>query len=302
MEIKLPEIDQLELEKIKKEKIKELLADDEINSLINELHFDENYLLKNVYYLLKYKQDRDACKNCQGLEMCSKKSNHLQTLLNLDKDKNLFLTYRKCKYEKEVEKIKNKFYARQFENSIFNYKLKNCLDVFAHERLDVIKKYNSFLTGKLSNGIYLYGSSGTGKSFISSVFAVALAKKDTTKSISYIDCSNEMKALERFYGSDFSTFNYYIEEMKIAQFLFLDDLGKEYKSQFVLENILLPVLRYRNEHKLVTFFTSNYSIKYLVNAYSFNKETKLLSQELFQLISSFTDIVELNGMKYTQVK
>ena len=54
MEIKLPEISEVELAKIKKEKLKDILSDEEINAIIREHNFTKEDIEKNLYHFVQY--------------------------------------------------------------------------------------------------------------------------------------------------------------------------------------------------------------------------------------------------------
>ena len=54
MEIKLPQIDQTELDKIKKDKYKEIISDSEIVEFINHYELTEKEIIDNLYYFSLY--------------------------------------------------------------------------------------------------------------------------------------------------------------------------------------------------------------------------------------------------------
>lgn len=302
MEIDLPEIDAEELEKIKEAKSLEALADPEIAERIAFGEITPEFVRKNVYYFNLYKRDKDLCKDCTGLSECAKKSNHLQVFLKIQGDR-VDVNYRKCPYQNEVDLLKKKFVSRQFEETAFGYKMKDCLSYFAKSRYPIVKKMNEIVRGfPDEKGLYLCGDPGTGKSFLLSVFAVRLAKEPSTKSISFIDCGNEFSAMQNCFRDNMTMFRYYLEEMQEVQYLFLDDLGKEFKSEFVLMDLLLPVFRYRKEKKLKTFVSSNYEIKELKSAYPYPVGHKKMTEELRSLVEESCSEMKLQGMKFEVLK
>ena len=298
----IPEIDEKALEEVKEKTYNELINDEDVLEFIAFNHLSLDFVKKNVYYFNLYQKDLKMCKNCDGLSSCPKKENHLQLLLKLDRNHNLTFGYKKCKYELELDKIKKKYTTRQFPNSMMKYKIKDLLQTFAIERAPVVKKMLEFRKNPTEKGIYISGSKGVGKSFILAVFSIYLAKVEETTSLCFIDCGNDFKSLERLFSENLNYFNYYIEDMKSSQYLFLDDLGKEFKNQFILENILLPVLKERKEKKKATFISSNYSIKDLRHSYTYSKESYLLSRELMKLIEETSSEFTLEGLPYNKIK
>lgn len=301
MEIELPKIDSEKLNKIKNEKLKIVLSDQEISDFIDANHLSIDFVRNNLYYFYTYLVSRNSCKNCRGLADCTRYDNRLQILLNIDKNR-VFHTYRKCKFQKEIDQFKKKFIKRQFEDKIWNLKLKNCLEISALERFKIVNKFKEIINQKIYKDIFIHGDAETGKTFLLSVFAVSLAKKEFTDSISFIDFPNELKNLEYYFRNDLTFFNLFVEEMMNVQFLFIDDLGKEYKSEIGLENVLLPVLKYRKEHNLITFYSSRYSLEDLIKSYKLNKKMNTLADELYTLISKDLVDLSLRGLKVTSLK
>lgn len=302
MEIIVPQLDEKELNKIKDEKLKEVLFDEEIRQIIYQFNFDINDVKNNLYYFNEYKKDKDACLNCTNPLNCKKKGCHLRISLKIDKNKKVSLGYYKCKYQVEIDKLKEKFVLCQFDNNIFSYKLKDCLDYFAKERQPLIKNLLEFKNNPIAKNIFVSGSSETGKSFILSVFSVFLAKLPTTKSIAFVDCPNEFVALERNFQNDINYYEYYIDQLKNVQYLFLDDLGKEFKNSFVVNNVILPILKHRKENNLVTFISSNYIINEFASAYAYGKDIYNSTKEISKILKEDFKEIPLNGMKFSVLK
>ena len=303
MEIKLPQIDELELRNIKKEKYKEIINDPEILDIIKEYNINEQEILDNLYYFSQYYNQRKFCKNCKGIEHCNKNGDHLIFKLKIDKNNKISLGLTKCDYQYEVDKIKNKFTIMQFEEEFLYKKLKNCLDYFAHERQGLIKKLLEFKNNPKAKSVYTYGSSENGKSYILTVFSVFLAKLDSTKQIAFISAPDEFKSLEELYSTNINYFDSLIEEMQNVQYLFIDDLGKEdFKTKFSVEKILLPLIKYRNEKGLPTFITSKYSPLDLISLYGYGKEARSFIQEVSKIIKNNYSCVLLEGLNFSILK
>lgn len=302
LEFNLPTISIEELNKIKKEKLEVILDDEDIKEMMNLNNLDINFIKENIYYFSKYKEDKDLCKACKDPSLCKKKGCHLSLSLALDKNNKISFIFSKCPFEKEIDKLKGKYLYRQFYDEIFNYKLSNCLDYFALERAPIIKKMMEFRKNPSAKGMYIYGSPENGKSFILSVFSVYLAKSDSTKEISFIDCETYFKSLENNFNDDINYFNFVIDELKKTQYLFLDDLGKEFKNEFAIINVLIPILEYRKENHLTTFISSSYSIKELKMAYSKIKNGSKISSILEELLSETMTSLKLAGMKFSNLQ
>lgn len=301
--ISLPEIDQEQLLKIKSEKINEIINVKEVKELIDQNQIDIDFIKRHLYYFVAYLKDYSICNNCIGPSQCQKKGSHLMLDLNIDKDHDsVSFRYLKCPEEKKIDKVKKKFLIRQFENQYLYFKFKDCLTNFAVERHNLVSKLVEFKNHPSEKGIYISGDQETGKSFILKLFSVYLAKQESTNEICFIDCQNEFSALENLYMNSLEYFNYYIDQMKKVQYLFLDDLGKEFKNDFVLNQILIPIITYRFENNLATFISSNYSINDLKNAYSYNKNNYKMASQLASMINKMTVEKSLKGISYTKLQ
>lgn len=302
MEIKLPEISEAELAKIKKEKMNEILNDEEIKTLIEESKLSLKDVENGLYHFSQYLKQRKLCEECKGLSSCNKSGSHLILKIKIDENKNVKTILAKCDKQKELDKVLSKFVIKQFDDEILYNSLKSCLDYFAVERHQIIKRLLEFKTNPSSNSVYLFGPSGNGKSHILKVFSGFLAKQSATKSIAFIDCNDELSYMQKLYSTDESYFEYYFETFKDVQYLFLDDLGKEFKSKIILENILLPLIKYRNEKNLVTFISSNYGIIELSSVYGYGQDMKSLAYSLSNELKSKFDEYYLGGLKFSILK
>lgn len=302
MEIKLPEISEVELAKIKKEKLKDILSDEEINAIIREHNFTKEDVEKNLYHFVQYLNQRRHCEGCKSIANCKKSGSHLIFKLKIDENKNVKTILAKCDKQKELDKITSKYLVKQFNDEVLYNSLKSCLDYFAIERHNIIKRLLEFKSNPSSRSVYLYGNPENGKSHILKVFSGFLAKQEHTKSIAFVDCSDELEYMQKMYSTDEDYYNYYVDVYRNVQYLFLDDLGKEFKNKSTLEDILLPLIKYRNEKGLVTFISSSVSIKDIPNLYGFGREMKSVAYLLMNELSSNFDEYYLGGMKYSILK
>jgi DNA replication protein DnaC len=222
--------------------------------------------------------------------------------LKIDQNKNVSLVFVKCDKQKEIDKLMSKFIIRHFEDEKLYCPFKSCLDYFALERHHVIKRLLEFKNNPKSRSVYISGLPENGKSHILAVFSGFLAKQEATKSIAFIDCADELQYLNKLRVEDENYFDYYFDQIKNVQYLFLDDLGKEFKNKIILEEVLIPLVKYRNENNLVTFISSNICIKDIPNFYNFGKDMKSVSYNLMNELLKNFDECYLGSMKFSILK
>ena len=75
-----------------------------------------------------------------------------------------------------------------------------------------------------------------------------------------------------------------MDKYKNAGLLVFDDFGNEFKSDFVRDNILYPLLSYRVKNKLFTIITSNYSIEDCASMYQTSNASKPKIEQIRQML------------------
>ncbi|MDR2977224.1 MAG: primosomal protein DnaI [Streptococcaceae bacterium] len=103
-----------------------------------------------------------------------------------------------------------------------------------------------------SKGIYLYGDFGVGKSYLLAGMINSLAGAGLT-------C--QMIHYPTFISQPNFGASGQVDDVKKSEVLVLDDIGGEVNSAWARDNVLQVILQYRMDNNLLTFFTSNYSMK-----------------------------------------
>ena len=139
------------------------------------------------------------------------------------------------------------------------------------------KKYCEVSKTVLNNGmgIYIYGDTGTGKTHITACMANTLLNQGY--SVLFTNFFEISKSLKSTFGKSELSENDYINNLANIDFLFIDDLGTERvqsgESDLWMQEKIFDVLNRRYNNRKPTIFTSNHSIKELVNERGFMKKT-----------------------------
>ncbi|AYJ01241.1 hypothetical protein CWO85_01720 [Candidatus Phytoplasma ziziphi] len=124
-------------------------------------------------------------------------------------------------------------------------------------------KVNQF---KEKNGIYLYGALNTYKTFLMKGFINWYLQKE--KDFIFLYMPDFVRQFpQHWYDQDIET---KINIVKNTPVLFLDDIGAEHLTIYFRDEILGPILVYRCENKLNTFFSSNLNLETLLKHFTFN--------------------------------
>ena len=84
-------------------------------------------------------------------------------------------------------------------------------------------------------------------------------------------------------------------KIKKVPLLLIDDIGAENSTAWARDEVLAPILQYRMEEKLPTFFTSNLTIDELENHLSEanNKVDKIKARRIIERVKQLTIKEEL---------
>lgn len=125
------------------------------------------------------------------------------------------------------------------------------------EILEVINDYrkNPYTT----QGLYISGPFGVGKTYILGAFANRLAESGVPVTmLHYPTFVTEMKEA---IGKNMVQAT--IDSIKKTAILIIDDIGAESNSAWIRDDVLGVILEYRMKESLTTFFTSNFSMEEL---------------------------------------
>lgn len=273
-------LDYDEIEKIKKETFKKVYENKEMFDFIKENSLSEELVYKNVSYFSHVMKDKEKCKNCQGLNSCSKGGFILKLYYDDTKNK-LEEIISRCNFKLENDNIVSKFIICETDKSYFNYPLKELLNYFASDRTKVVTKMAKIAKGiELNKGIYLYGEDGIGKTFMMSVFSKSLSLSLKDEYISYIDCSGFFKDLSNNYRFNKANYEFDFEMLTRVKYLFLDNFMLESMYSNIKTDIILPLIKKRNELGLLTFYISNKSPMEALNNAGASKANKDIYNEI----------------------
>ena len=268
----LENIDELELNKIDLDtEFKMAMKKSDFKAITKNLQLDDNELKKYTSLLEESSIEYGNCKNCKNLLECKNKVEGF-CYLPINNNGNLTFTYKPCKY-KEVSINKNKHLENiKFFNTPEYVKDANLESIYDTDknRIKVINWLMDFLddfeSGKSCKGLYLHGN----KSSI--IFWPEFLR-------------------QAFYED----FNSKFEYVKKVPLLLIDDIGAEGLTDWNRDEILCPLLQYRMDNNLTTFFTSNLNLKELESHLATSKRgvDEVKSKRIISRIEQLTEDLEM---------
>ena len=276
-----------------KKEFEEAKKDKEFKLLVDSLSLSEEELMK---YTSKLKQASLEKKNEKEDARCL--TNELPGFVFTPYvvDGILNFTYKASSLKeqelKEVEYLKQG-YKFEVSKTVRNAKMS---EIYTNDknRIEIIKWITKFIKdykeGKTTKGLYLSGNFGSGKSYIISALLNELVKDGYTCAMIYYP--EFLRILKSSFNSDFEEQYDYARK---SDLLLLDDIGAENITDWSRDEILGPILQYRMDNNLATFFTSNLSKEELEIHLSEGKQSidKLKAKRIIERINYLTDDLKL---------
>lgn len=264
---------------------------DEIKSneaLLKELHdlgIQDEEIPYYVPLLANYLDSKKVCEECQGLDACQSESFHMCRSLYISMSGRLSSRLGPCpKAMKEITKNSH-FLYRDFDpswNSLSAKALRNNRNkALFNSLIQIMKK------GAMKKWCYVHGDSGTGKSYFLAALTNDLAAKGIE--ISFIDTNKRFDEMKSYSIKDKARFENMLSSLSQSEVLVLDGFGSEYRSDYVRDMILFPLLSNRSKNHAVTFFTSEFSLDEIEALYSKTRSDAILSHRLVELIHKNID-------------
>ena len=276
-------------ENILNDKYNELKNNPDFITLINKFKISETEIKNNLSSLEDTLNELHNCKKCPGLSECK---NKIKGYVYYPENKESFLCfgYAKCKKLKEYENILTE---KDENNELKNARMKD-IDVSDKNRIELIKFlkkfYDEYNIKSSPKGLYLHGSFGSGKTFL---LACLLNELEIKKHISYeiVYYPELLRTLKEDLSLVESKVSYYSN----VEILVLDDIGAENTTNWSRDEVLAPLLQYRMENHLSTFFTSNLTKQELELTLSntSNGIDKIKARRIIERINQLTVDLEL---------
>lgn len=292
---KLVKINKENTLKLKQEYIR-ALEDEKFKEFINALKIDDDLLMKYTSRLKEASGEFHNCMNCKSLSECKNKVKGFTLVPTRDNNRVCF-SYKGCHYTK-LESYKDNVLLFDVPSSIKNASLKNLYK--DKNRIEVIKKMKSYLSNYFANkekAIYLHGSFGSGKTYLIAALLNELAKKDVKGIV--IHLPEFLRGLKESFSSDYSE---KFDTIKKVPVLLIDDIGAEYLTSWARDEVIEPILQYRMDEGLATFFTSNFTIEELEMHLSTtsNSVDRVKAKRIIERIKQLSEPYELVSKNYRE--
>lgn len=268
------------------------LKNPEFTKLVNSLKLEEKNIMKYTSRLEDTVKDLENCKGCKSIHKCKNRMCGFVTYPTVVEDR-LEFSYMPCKHKRNENTHISYF---EVPLSLKNATMKG-IKATAKERIEVIKYMKEIISTfdreNFQKGIYLHGSFGSGKSYLMSALINELSKKYKLSAV-IMYYPTLLKTLKSSFNDEFDS---KLDEISKCDLLLIDDIGAERNTEWARDEILGPILQYRMDNDLLTFFTSNYTIDELLEHLSVTKEStdKVKGRRIIERIKYLTREIELTA-------
>lgn len=270
------------------------LEDPDFKELVSKLNTSKDNLMKYTSILEKSKVEYASCMKCKNILECKNQINGYCYLPKVSGD-GLIFEYKECKYKNKLDKKYEHQKNMYFHDIPLEIKNANIKDIYTTDknRFEAIEWIHKFIKDYKKNrnqkGLYLNGNFGCGKTYLISALFNEMAK-DKIKSaiIFWPDFLSDLK------GSFQSDYKEKLDYIKKVPLLLIDDIGAENTTEWSRDEIFCPIVQYRMESSLPTFFTSNLTLDELEQHFSLSraKDDPIKARRIIERVKQLT--VNLN--------
>lgn len=268
----------------------EALEDEKFKKLVMDLKVPRKELVKYTSILEKSALEYHNCSKCKNIFECKNKIKGYCYVPKID-DEGIRFEYKMCKYNALIEsenKYKKNIYFSHISDDIKNASMD---DIYTNDsnRFDTIRYLKKFIkdykVNQKQKGLYLNGNFGCGKTYLISATFNELAKDGYKSAIVF--WPEFLIELKNSFQGDFKEKYEYVKKVPL---LLIDDIGAENTTEWSRDDIFCPLIQYRMENHLTTFFTSNLTIEELEEHFKItkNKIDPVKSRRIIERIKQVT--------------
>ncbi len=269
----------------------------EFYEFIKALPIEEEILIKYTSLLEDSFIEYKNCKNCKGLNHCK---NSVSGYCYTPKKENKIIKFSYVACKRKEKNLEENAYKENLELFDMPKEIKEATlkEVYTDDksRVPIIRYFKEFMDQynkkESPKGLYLTGSFGSGKTYLIASLLNEMAKKKVCCALVYYP--EFLRSLKSSFQTDYNErFNF----IKTSPILLLDDIGAENESNWSRDEVLGPILQYRMQNHLPTFFTSNLTLEELENSLSITSSgvDKVKARRIIERIKQLTIPMELIG-------
>lgn len=236
---------------------KKALKDPVFKKIVDKTKLKDSELKNYTSILEECASEYKNCMECKELVSCPNRIKGHVYFPTVTRG-HINFEYKSCKYYEKDKKLKKVLNNVKFFNVPASLRDASISKIHKSDknRFEAImwigEFFNNYEKEETKKGLYLYGNFGCGKTYFIAALFNDLAKKGYKSAIIFWP-----DFLRQAFQDDFQA---KYEEVKKVPLLLIDDIGAENLTAWNRDEILCPLLQYRMDEGLTTFFTSNLAL------------------------------------------
>ena len=226
-----------------------VLSDVEIIKFIRDNNFTKDDVENNLEKFYQFYISKDTLLNIE----------HRPKLVYENKEVNIVYI--------ETEEYRNKVESLRISNRVKTEFIPSRVLTYTFENLsrnrekgilatEIIKVCKNILSKQTTRGVYVYGPTGTGKTYLMGCIYNYFKQNGKEPAILYYP--EFIRKIKSKISNN--SYDFYIDLIRNEEILIIDDIGAENITEFIRDEVLGPIINHREAEKLPTFFSSNLSI------------------------------------------
>ncbi|WP_314407071.1 primosomal protein DnaI [uncultured Gemella sp.] len=226
-----------------------VLSDVEIIKFIRDNNFTKDDVENNLEKFYQFYISKDTLLNIE----------HRPKLVYENKEVNIvYIETEEYRNKVESLKISNRVKTEFIPSRVLTYTFENLSrnrekGILATE---IIKVCKNILSKQTTRGVYVYGPTGTGKTYLMGCIYNYFKQNGKEPAILYYP--EFIRKIKSKISNN--SYDFYIDLIRNEEILIIDDIGAENITEFIRDEVLGPIINHREAEKLPTFFSSNLSI------------------------------------------
>lgn len=226
-----------------------VLSDVEIIKFIRDNNFTKDDVENNLEKFYQFYISKDTLLNIE----------HRPKLVYENKEVNIvYIETEEYRNKVESLKISNRVKTEFIPSRVLTYTFENLSrnrekGILATE---IIKVCKNILSKQTTRGVYVYGPTGTGKTYLMGCIYNYFKQNGKEPAILYYP--EFIRKIKSKISNN--SYDLYIDLIRNEEILIIDDIGAENITEFIRDEVLGPIINHREAEKLPTFFASNLSI------------------------------------------
>jgi len=273
-----------------------LVQDARVAAEIKRLEATEAEVKENIALFTAYFEDQSYCQACPGLEACAKSQRHYQVRLTRN-GRHIERTLEPCPLLMAKIERDAKYLIADFPDEWKDSRLVALDDRQARSKL--LSEAVKLVQGQSERWLYIIGARRSGKSFVMVTIVNELLFSGKAQA-AVINAPLQFKLLLDAAITDKPRFQAEFARLAALDVLAIDEFGNEYKSDFLRDQIVYPLMLQRAQNGKITLFASDFKINELGTLYGQNDAGRIRSRQLTRLLSDFCgqelEIGSLSGL------